>query len=166
MAEVTSNGFYTDGLNPYIKHSAGNVCYLTGGASIIPAYTPDTTTIPVTNLRPDSIAGFKYFNFDIEAPEGYLSLNDKMGDVLSTVRGKLIFAGLMAKMMGGKKGKDGEGKMEAMGFEISADMMTMMNGFTVLRLFTLMGGMMDVKFTKEELLEINAKLNKIKRKDD
>ncbi len=101
--------------------------------------------------------------FDIEAPEGYLSLNDKMGDVLKTVRGKLIFAGLMAKMMGGKKGKDGEGKMEAMGFEINAEMMTMMNGFTVLRLFTLMGGMMDVKFTKEQLLDLNAQLNKIKK---
>ena len=103
--------------------------------------------------------------FDIEAPEGYLSLNDKMGDVLATVRGKLIFAGLMAKMMGGKKGKGGEGKMEAMGFEINAEMMTMMNGFTVLRLFTLMGGMMDVKFTKEQLLDLNAQLNKIKKKD-
>jgi hypothetical protein len=49
-----------------------------------------------------------------------------------------------------------------MGFEINADMMSMMNGFTVLRLFTLMGGMMDVKFTKEQLLDLNAKLNKIK----
>ena len=96
--------------------------------------------------------------FDIEAPEGYLSLNDKMGDVLKTVRGKLIFAGLMAKMMGGK-----DGKKEAMGFEINAEMMTMMNGFTVLRLFTLMGGMMDVKFTKEQLLDLNAQLNKIKK---
>ncbi len=103
--------------------------------------------------------------FDIEAPEGYLSLNDKMGDVLKTLRGKMLFMSLFAKMMGGKgKSKDGEApKMEAMGFEINADMMTMMNGFTVLRLFTLMGGMMDVKFTKEQLLEINAKLNKIKK---
>ena len=101
--------------------------------------------------------------FDIETKEGYLSLNDKMGDVISTVQGKLLFMGMFAKMMGGKKGKDGgEHKMEAMGFEINADMMSMMNGFTVLRLFTLMGGMMDVKFTKEQLLDINAKLNKIK----
>ncbi|MBE6961106.1 MAG: glycoside hydrolase family 2 protein [Ruminococcaceae bacterium] len=102
--------------------------------------------------------------FDIEAPEGYFSLNDKMGDVIATVQGKMLFMGLMGKMMGGNKGKDGEApKMEAMGFEINADMMSMMNGFTVLRLFTLMGGMMDVKFTKEQLLEINAKLNKIKK---
>ena len=103
--------------------------------------------------------------FDIEAPEGYFSLNDKMGDVIATLKGKMLFMGMFAKMMGGnKKGKDGEEpKMEAMGFELNADMMAMMNGFTVLRLFTLMGGMMDVKFTKEQLLDINAKLNKIKK---
>ena len=101
--------------------------------------------------------------FDIEAPEGYLSLNDKMGDVISTVQGKLLFMSLMGKFMGGKKDKNGEApKMEAMGFELNAEMLAMMNGFTVLRLFTLMGGMMDVKFTKEQLLDLNAKLNKIK----
>ena len=101
--------------------------------------------------------------FDIDAPEGYLSLNDKMSDIISTLQGKMLFMGLFAKMMGGKKGKNGEEpKMEAMGFELNADMMSMMGGFTALRLFTLMGGMMDVKFTKEELLKLNAKLNKIK----
>ncbi len=101
--------------------------------------------------------------FDIDAPEGYLSLNDKMSDIISTLQGKMLFMGMFAKMMGGKKGKDGEApKMEAMGFEINADMMSMMGGFTALRLFTLMGGMMDVNFTKEQLLDINKKLNKIK----
>ncbi len=100
--------------------------------------------------------------FDIEAPEGYLSLNDKMSDVISTLQGKMIFMGLVGKLMGGKnKGEDG--KIQAGGFEVGPEMMSMMGGFTVLRLFTLMGGMMDVKFTKEELLELNAKLNKIKR---
>ena len=101
--------------------------------------------------------------FDIEEREGYLSLNDKMGDVLATLQGKMLFMSLIGKFMGGKKGKDGK-KTEAMGFEVGPEMMTMMNGFTVLRLFTLMGGMMDVKFTKEELLDLNAKLNKIKKK--
>ena len=95
--------------------------------------------------------------FDIEAPEGYLSLNDKMSDVLATMQGKLLFMGLMGKMMGGKGGK-----MKAAGFEVGPEMMSMMGGFTVLRLFTLMGGMADIKFTKEQLLDLNAKLNKIK----
>ncbi len=98
--------------------------------------------------------------FDIEEPEGYFSLNDKMGDIMATVRGKLLFTGLMAKMLGGKK--DGK-PMEAMGFEVTADMMGMMNGFTVLRLVTLMGSMMEGKITKEMLLDLNAQLNKIKK---
>ena len=95
--------------------------------------------------------------FDIDAPEGYLSLNDKMSDVISTMQGKLLFMSLAGKFMGGK-----DGKMKAAGFEVGPEMMSMMGGFTVLRLFTLMGGMMDIKFTKEQLLDLNAKLNKIK----
>ena len=63
--------------------------------------------------------------------------------------------------MGGKEKK--KGGMKAMGFEINADMMSMMNGFTVLHLFTLMGGMMNMNFTKEELLDLNKKLNKIRK---
>ena len=97
--------------------------------------------------------------FDINAPEGRLSLNDKMSDVLATVRGKLIFLSLVKKMMGGKK----NGSIIAAGFEVGPEMMAMMGGFTVLRLFTLMGGMMDIKFTKEELLALNKKLNRIKK---
>ena len=95
--------------------------------------------------------------FDIEAPEGYLSLNNKMSEVLATVRGKLLFAGLMAKMM--PKGKDGGAK--AMGFEMTPDMMQMLGGFTVLRL-TGMLSMANIHMTKEQLLDLNAQLNKIK----
>ena len=49
-----------------------------------------------------------------------------------------------------------------MGFEIGPDMMAMMGGFTVLRLTSLMG-MANVSFTKEELLKINAQLNRIRK---
>ena len=100
--------------------------------------------------------------FDIDASEGYLSLNDKMSDVIATMQGKLLFMTLMGKFLGGGK-KNGDGKIKAAGFEVGPEMMSMMGGFTVLRLFTLMGGMMDVKFTKEQLLDLNAKLNKIKK---
>ena len=96
--------------------------------------------------------------FDIETRDGFLSLNEKMGTVLQTAGGQQLFASMFGKMMGGS----GEGGgVKAMGFELNADMMSMMNGFTVLRLFTLMGGMMDVKFTKEQLLGINAQLLQI-----
>ena len=100
--------------------------------------------------------------FDIEEKEGRLSLNSKMSDVISTLRGKLFFAKVMGKMMGGKK-KNGEKKEKpkAMGFEITSDLMAMMGGFTVLRLLTMAGGMMNVEFTKEELLGYNKKLSRI-----
>ena len=96
--------------------------------------------------------------FDITAPAGRLSLNSKMGEVISTFRGKLIFAKLMKKVMGGNKG----GSKKAAGFDVTPELMSMMNGFTVLRLLTMMGGMMNAKFTKEDLLALNAKLNKIR----
>ena len=43
-------------------------------------------------------------------------------------------------------------------------MMQMMGSFTVLRLTGLVS-MVGVEFTKEELLDLNAKLNNIKKKD-
>jgi beta-galactosidase len=98
--------------------------------------------------------------FDIEEKPGRLSLNSKMSDVISTFRGKLIFARVMGKMLGGKK--KGE-KAKPMGFEVTPEMMSMMSGFTVLRLLTMAGGMMDAKFTKEDLLNLNKKLSRIRQ---
>ena len=96
--------------------------------------------------------------FDIDAPEGRLSLNDKMSDIMKTFRGKLILLGMFKKI---KKGLSG-GKTG--GFDVDKKaMMNMMSGFTLLRLTGLMG-MTGVTFTKEELLEMNRKLNKIKKK--
>ena len=95
--------------------------------------------------------------FDIEAPDGYMSLNDKMSDVLKTAEGQALFGALMAQM------QSENSKAEAIGFEMSDEIMSMMGGFTVLRLFSLMGSMMDVKFTKEQLLGLNAQLNTIKK---
>jgi len=62
-------------------------------------------------------------------------------------------------MLGG--GKKGE-KAKPMGFEMTPEMMSMMNGFTVLRLLTMAGGMMNAKFTKEDLLALNKKLSHIR----
>lgn len=90
--------------------------------------------------------------FDITEVEGYYSLNDKMGDVLKSEEGKALFAGMMAQM-----GKDG-----VAGFEMSEGMMQMLGGFTVIRL-TSMLGMANIKMTKEQLLGLNAQLNKIKK---
>ena len=94
--------------------------------------------------------------FDVTAPEGRLSLNSKMSEIMATFRGKLVLGALFMKL---KKSMSGGGG--AAGFEINEGMMQMMGGFTLLRLTSLIG-MMNITFTKEELLKINKKLNRIK----
>jgi len=101
--------------------------------------------------------------FDVVEKEGRFSLNDKLSDIMASFRGKLWFVrfGLkLKKSMSGDK-KKGE-KTEAMGFELSEDMMQMMGGFTVLRLTSLVS-MMNISFTKEELLKMNRQLNRIRK---
>jgi beta-galactosidase len=107
--------------------------------------------------------------FDVDAPEGRFSINDKMSDIMSTFRGKLWFAKLALKLkkslQGDTKKKKGEKAKVMGGFEIDEGMMQMMGGFTVLRLANLIGGM-NVKFTKEELLKMNKQLNRIRKPKD
>ena len=101
--------------------------------------------------------------FDIDAPEGRFSLNDKLGDIMGTFRGKLWFVKLGLKikksLQGDKKSKE---KPKAAGFEMSEGLLQMMGGFTVLRLTSMMGSM-NVNFTKEELLKMNKQLNRIRK---
>ncbi|MBQ8822711.1 MAG: glycoside hydrolase family 2 protein [Lachnospiraceae bacterium] len=94
--------------------------------------------------------------FDITEPEGYFSLNDKIGDIMKNPQGQALFGGLLAQLMP----KNEDGKVEAMGFEMNDAMMSMMGGFTVLRLSGMIGTM-GVNLTKEQLLDLNAKLNQI-----
>lgn len=97
--------------------------------------------------------------FEIEQPEGYFCINDKLGDIMSTFKGKMFLGEMMMKFM-----KSADKKGGAAGFEVSADMMKMMNGFTVKRILSMLGTAgVDVKLTKEDMLAINAKLNKIKK---
>ena len=108
--------------------------------------------------------------FDVEAPEGRFSLNDKLGDITKTLRGKLWLAGLLLsfkkKMDANKKGKKKDGENKGGGFSIDMSAMSgfmdMLGSFTVLRL-TSMVGMANISFTKEELLKMNKKLNKIRK---
>ena len=101
--------------------------------------------------------------FEIEQPEGYFCINDKLGDIMSTMKGKIFLGKMMMKFMKSSDKKGGAPK--AAGFEVSEDMMKMMNGFTVKRILSMLGTAgMDVKLTKEDMLQINAELNKIKKK--
>ncbi len=94
--------------------------------------------------------------FDITEKEGYLSLNDKISEIMKTPAGQQLFMGMLGAAL------PKEGDKVAGGFEMNADMMQMMGGFTVLRM-TSMAGMMGMEFTKEQLLALNAQLNQIPR---
>ena len=94
--------------------------------------------------------------FDITAPEGYFSLNDKLSEILETDEGKKIFFTFAEAL--NRKGK-GE---KIAGFTMGADMLKMLGGFTVLRLTGLLGTA-GVQVEKDELLELNRQLNQIPR---
>lgn len=94
--------------------------------------------------------------FDVTAPEGYFSLNDKLSEILETDEGQKIFFTFTKAL--NRKGK-GE---KIAGFTMGADMLKMLGGFTVLRLTGLLGTA-GVQVEKDELLELNRQLNRIPR---
>ena len=105
--------------------------------------------------------------FDITEKEGYLSLNSRFSEIAATLGGKLWLAqlllGMKKKMDAGKKKDSKKEGNPSMNFSLKSirGMMDMMGGFTVLRM-TSMVGMVGIGFTKEDLLKMNAQLNKIK----
>jgi beta-galactosidase len=112
--------------------------------------------------------------FDVTEVEGKCSLNDTVGVIAKACRGKLWLVSLLLilakKMSAGqppkkdnqeKKAKSN--KMSVMSY-VNEGTLKMLSGLTVLRL-TSMLGMLNVSFTKEELLKLNRQLNKIKKKE-
>ncbi len=108
--------------------------------------------------------------FDVVEIEGRFSINDKISDIMKSKRGKLWFIRLgfnLKKKMDAKK-KGNKSKKKSGGFDVDlkggamSGMMDMLGGFSVLRLSSMMG-MMDISFTKEELLKMNKQLNRIKK---
>ena len=105
--------------------------------------------------------------FDVNAPEGRFSLNDKMGDIMTSLRGKLWFLRLGLKLKKKMDANKKPGEKKSGGFDVNltggdSGLMQMMSSFTVLRLTSMMG-MMNISFTKEELLKLNAQLNRIRK---
>ena len=136
-------------------------------------YRDESRICKVDKMNPDYILreqGAVLNWFDITEVEGRFSLNDKIGDITKTLRGKLWMMGLfltMAKKMSGGKSKSADKdkkkkKKKNKNPEMGSGVMNMIGNFTVLR-FTGMLAMRNVYFTKEELLKINAKLNRMKK---
>ena len=99
--------------------------------------------------------------FDIDAPEGYYSLNNKISEIMESEEAGKIFTDFMTPLMSGMMGADqvGEKKKEETENNLSS-MMTMLGSFTILRLTSLLGAG-HVEVTKEQLLDLNEKLNKV-----
>ncbi len=106
--------------------------------------------------------------FDVTAPEGYFSINDKLSDIFESKRAKLVVAlfgyKLLKKMKANKKSN---GDSKGGGFDINfkamkGSMMQMLGGFTILRMSSMIG-MANITITKEELLKLNSQLNKVKK---
>ena len=95
--------------------------------------------------------------FDVNAPEGYFSLNDKLSDIMAVPEGKELFI-QMFKQMTENAGSE---SMMA-GTDFGPELMQMMGSFTVLRMSTMMGAA-GIKPTKEQLLGFNEALNQIKK---
>ena len=143
----------------------------TGLVAVAGAYQDESLIRKVDKMNQDYILreqGAVLNWFDIVEIEGRFSLNDKLGEILKTFRGKLWFAGLfvtLAKKMsnGNPQPKDkSKKKKKAKNPEMNSGVINMIGNFTVLR-FTGMLGMRNVTFTKEELLKMNKKLNRIKK---
>ena len=99
--------------------------------------------------------------FDITAPEGYLSLNDKIQDIVKTEQGAMFVNGLFKEIMGKMSGENKE-KAESAAKDGGAGLMSMMGSFTLIRLLNMIG-IMGGAMTKEDMLALNAQLNKIKK---
>ena len=106
--------------------------------------------------------------FEINTPVGYYSVNDTIGDIMQSFRGKLamlkIGAMLLKALKGDSQPSDEPKKKKSkgasvMGFKPSKEMLQLGYGFTVKRVISMLGG----KFTKEQILKINAILNKVKK---
>ena len=91
--------------------------------------------------------------FDVTAPEGYYSLNSKIEDIFKSEEGATVFKEVMVSAMGSMMGGNSEK------FDM-APMMKMLGSFTILRLTSLLGAT-NVTLTKEQLLDMNEKLNAI-----
>ena len=105
--------------------------------------------------------------FDITMPVGRYSINDTIGDIMSTFGGKICMVKILLKlkkaMSSGKDGKKGGFEVAGFKMDINMDLIknvyAMAKGFTVKRIFSMIGA----KFTTEQILEINTMLNKVKK---
>ncbi len=116
--------------------------------------------------------------FEIDTPPGCYSVNDTLGDILKSAKATLVLCSLLPalkSMMSNKSddkeddktsdNEDGEKKEKTVagfsvaGFQINKQMIDMAKGFSLKRVFSMIGNL----FSKEQIIAFNKKLNKVKK---
>ena len=90
--------------------------------------------------------------FDITEKEGYFSLNDKIQELVAKPEGQIVIERFFEELQEGKEDKNS--------FKLNKGMMEMLGSFTMIRLSGMLGTL-GLTPTKEQLLDLNAKLNEI-----
>ena len=106
--------------------------------------------------------------FEVTAPAGRLSILDPIDDILKKFRSKfilLMFGLKIFRLMKKNKKKSDSGE-KGSGFNIdikkNPQIMQMLGGFSIYRLAGMIG-MVGITLTKEQLLKVNKKLNRVKK---
>ena len=94
--------------------------------------------------------------FDVISPEGYFSLNDKISSIMESEEASKILIEFSTPLISSVMGADKNEQKDP------SAMIKMMGSFSILRLAGLLGAA-HVHITKEELLQFNEQLNRVKK---
>lgn len=113
--------------------------------------------------------------FEITAPEGYFSINDRRGEIMKDKRGARVIKSVLAKayvkkkLCSRKKEEKSRGT-ESKGHKIdlnNQEMKQFLYGMSVKRLLSMAGTMgPQLEFKKEDVLRINIQLNRIRKPEN
>lgn len=102
--------------------------------------------------------------FEIDTPAGYYSIHDTIGSIWSTFRGKLALLSMvptLKRALADSQPKEKKGgQISVAGFKLNKSMIRLAMGFPLKRALSVSGA----KLPKEELLALNRKLNKIRKR--
>lgn len=110
--------------------------------------------------------------FDVTAPEGRFSLLDTVSDVIKHPLGLIAVLSSLKKILvrngedgADKKKKDGKkkGPRPSLGGGMGSSLLKMLSGFTLMRMINLVATAGGQKVSKDEVLKLNKKLNKIRK---
>jgi len=102
--------------------------------------------------NPNAVKNWFEEEYTFNYPEGYFSINDKIGEIMENPQGKALFEEMFKKMGDNPTAK-------AAGMKDPAKLMNMVKNFTLKRI----AGMAKGAFSAKDLYELNEVLNKIKK---